>query len=152
MIERLRKYQGHAFAGAAVLAWAVAFKWGWGSSEWSGLWASAAPTRGNTVSIHERKVESAEERKKRLMKQNDELKATLSDLKKDVLGDRRATRGDDPFERDLRPVIPGDVAHYTQRDACFQMKLEFPDRFGDVDCMSSEYDDSDPWFRASRKY
>jgi len=134
--------------GAAVLAWAAALEQGFGSSEWKGFWTSAAPTRGTTVAIHERRVESAAERKRRLAQQRSELKAVLSDLRKDMLGDHRRTRGDDPREH---TVVPRDVARYTQRDACFEMKLEYPDRFGDVDCMSDEYDDIDPWFSASRR-
>lgn len=148
--ERLKKYQNHLFIGTAVLAWAVVFKWGFASSEWSGFWASSAPLRGNTVAIREKEILSSAERKKRMEKQNSELKSVLDDVKKDLLGNDSATRGDDPARRERRIVIPRDVSRYTQRDACFQMKLEHPERYGDVDCMSPAYDDVDPWWQAPR--
>ncbi|MFT3772071.1 MAG: hypothetical protein QM820_42235 [Minicystis sp.] len=148
-LERLRKYQRHIAVVVVVLAWAVAFRSGFGSSEWSGAWwVSPQQTRGSTVVIKEKAVETTAERRKRLDKQKSELKEALQGLKTDVLGDSRPTRGDTPRERQ---AIPRDVAGYTQRDACLQMKLEYPDKFGDVDCMSDEFDDIDPWFRAPRK-
>lgn len=142
---QLRRFGTCALGAAAVLAWAIALRPGWSSPEWTGFWSSAAPTRGKAI-------ESEAERKQRSTRQNSELKATLSDLRKDLLGDHRRTRGDDPSARARRAVVPRDVARYTQRDACFQMKLEYPDRFGDVNCMSEDYDDTDPWFRADRKH
>lgn len=147
-LERLRKYGRHLAIGFAVLAWAVAFKWGFASSEWSGFGWSQQQTRGDTVVIQNKAVETTAEREKRLAKQNSELKDAMSQLKKEYLGDDRKTRGDDLKER---KVLPRDVVHWTQRDACFQMKLEYPERFGEVDCMSEQYDDIDPWFRASRR-
>jgi hypothetical protein len=146
-LERLRKYWRHLAIGTAVLAWAVAFKWGFASSEWAGFGWSTIETRGGDIAIKEKAVESAAERAKRLAKQDTELKDALRDLKREYLGDSRKTRGNDLKER---AVIPSDVAHWTQRDACFQMKLEYPEKFGDVDCMSPQYDDTDPWFRAPR--
>jgi hypothetical protein len=148
--ERIRKHRNRAFVGAAVIAWAVALHQAFAASEWTGFW-SAPPTRGNTVAIQNKTVETEAERKKRLGHRNEELRDALSDLRKGVLGNRRSTRGDDPEAWDRRPSVPGDVADYTQRDACLQMKLEYPDRFKDVDCMSEDYDDSDPWFQSNRR-
>jgi hypothetical protein len=136
---------------AAAIAWAVALHQGFASSEWTGFWSSGSATRGNTVAIGNKRVETEAERKKRLGRQSNELKAALSDVRKGVLGNHQKTRGDDPEAWDRRPEVPSDVSQYTQRDACLQMKLEFPDRFGDVDCMSDDYDDTDPWFRAERR-
>lgn len=151
--ERLKKYQNHVFIGAAVLAWAMTFKFGFASSEWTGFWSSSAPLRGSTIPIREREVMSEAERRKRMAKPNsalkDEIDSAKADMKKDLLGDRSTTRGFDP-ERRGRPSVPSDVRSYTQRDACFQMKLEHPERYGDVDCMSSAYDDVDPWWQAPK--
>lgn len=143
--DRVRKYGNYGAVGAAVLAWGVAFKFGWGNSEWTGFWGQAQETRGNAVVIKEKRVETTAERAARLGKQNSDLDNAIRDLRKDLLGDNRPTAGVAPK---FRPRIPKDIASYTQRDACFQMKLEFPDRFGDVDCMSDKYDDNDPWFKA----
>ena len=30
------------------------------------------------------------------------------------------------------------------------MKMEFPERYGSVDCMSDRYDNPDPWWKVGR--
>ncbi|APR77849.1 Hypothetical protein A7982_03196 [Minicystis rosea] len=147
-IERCRKHQRSIAIVVVVLAWGIAFRSCF-IQGWSNMFGSAAPpTRGNAVAIKDKDVETTAEQQKRLEKHKSEIRETLSGLKTDLLGDTRKTRGDTPRES---KTIPRDVARYTQRDACFQMKLEYPDRFGDVDCMEGDYDDTEPWFKADRR-
>lgn len=148
---KVRKYGNHAIVGACVLAWAIAFKSGFANSEWQGFWASSQPTRGSSVVIKEKVVETTAERDRRLAKQRkqtSELNEKLHDLRKDFLGDGKVTRGD---ALRFKQQIPKDVARFTQRDVCFQMQLEEPERWKDVDCMSDKFDDTEPWFLAPRQ-
>lgn len=153
-LERARKYGTYVVVGACVLAWAVVFKSGWGNSEWTGLWSSGEKTRGSSVVIKEKVVETTEERHKRQAKylrgvaQKRELDEKLRELRTEFLGNKSPTRGD-PLRFQQR--IPKDVARYTQRDVCFQMQLEEPERYKDIDCMSDQYDDKEPWFKAPHR-
>jgi hypothetical protein len=154
--ERLRQYQRHLAVGVVVLAWAVAFRWGFAGSDWEGAWWGSAPTtRGDAVVIKEKEVLTEAERQGRLAKQKKELGDTFREIKdvarsgkKQLVGDRRQTRGDDlRKEEELDP----ETATWTQREMCQNMKVQFPDRFRDVDCMSNEYDDTMPWYQVPQK-
>lgn len=142
-----RQFGKYVVVVAAILAWVVVFDLGWASSEGSGFWPSRTATRGDVVN-REKRIETAAERERRLARQTSEIGEKIADLRNDYLGDGRKTQGDDPK---VKPRIPRDVARYTERDACLQMKLEHPDRFGDVDCFSGKFDDTDPWFQAPRR-
>lgn len=142
-----RKHLNHIIVLGAIIAWAVAFESGWARSESTGFWARRTELRGDAVAIRGEQIETAAQRERRLARQTSELEDELSDLRKDYLGGGKRTEGVDPR---FRPSIPRDVARYTQRDACIQMKMEFPERFGDVDCFSDRYDDAEPWFRVPR--
>lgn len=132
-----------------VVVWARAFREGSTESAWgSSLWASAPDTRGGTISLTPKDVETTEERERRMLldKKMKELKPDVSDLKRGLVGDGRKTRGDD-VRGDQREVPAGfDV---SPREACMQMKLEYPEKFGKVDCMSPKYDNPDPWYKTS---
>lgn len=148
---RTKKLINYGIVGSCVLAWAVAFKFGWASSEWTGLWSSGITSWGRNLKTADKIVETTEERDKRLAKQRrqqSEMNEKLKELRRDYLGDNRGVRGDTPVDS---PHIPRDVSKFTQRDVCFQQKLQNPERFGDVDCMDEKYDDSQPWFLAPRR-
>jgi hypothetical protein len=68
----------------------------------------------------------------------------VGNMKKSILGDRRRTRGDDIIPE--APPVP-EGFEFNPREACLQMKLEYPERFGKVDCMSERYDNLDPWWK-----
>lgn len=136
---RRRRIAAYVFIGATLASWGVAFGAGFAPSAWVGFTASPSLTRGQDVSG----------RKKPVDPRSSEIDGALADLKKELLGRDEKTRGADP--RGPRARIPREMGRYTQRDACLQMKLEYPDRFGEVDCMSGKFDDSDPWWRAPRK-
>jgi hypothetical protein len=136
---RRRKLATYAFVGVTVAAWGIAFSSAFAPSEWVGFSASPSRTRGKDVSGAKKPIEQ----------QNSEIDGALEGLKKDMLGRDGKTRGFDP--KGPRANIPREMRRYTQRDACMQMKLEYPDRFGDVDCMADKFDDIDPWWQAPRK-
>jgi hypothetical protein len=136
---RRRKIATGTFVGVTVAAWAFAFAFGFAPSEWVGFSASPSITRGKDIKGPRKPMEQ----------QTSEIQGALADLKKDMLGRDEKTRGFDP--KGPRAYIPREMRRYTQRDACMQMKLEYPDRFGDVDCMSEKFDDIDPWWQAPKK-
>jgi hypothetical protein len=136
---RRRKIATYVFLGVTAAAWGFAFVRGFAPSEWVGFSASPSITRGKDV----------KGAKKRAEEQTSEIQGALSDLKKEMLGRDEKTRGYDV--KGPRAYIPREMRRYTQRDACMQMKMEYPDRFGDVDCMSEKFDDIDPWWQAPRK-
>jgi hypothetical protein len=126
---------------AAAAAWTVAFGWGWQGEGWQGFRIPAAETRG-------RHVETPAEQEQREAREESALREALRGARKELLGNRSRTRGDDLRSRaPITGAQPDEVTGYTQREACMQMKLEHPERFGDVDCMSSAFDDDDPWFK-----
>jgi hypothetical protein len=153
-LERVRKYGTLVVAIACVVGWALVFKSGASSSEWTGFWSSGEKTRGKSVNIREKDVETTAERDKRMARERlgvaekREVADALRDLKTDVLGNKAPTRGR-PLH--YQQAIPREERRYTQRDICFQMKLEDPERYKDLDCMSEKYDDSEPWWQAPHR-
>ena len=146
LLGNLRKLALLGAVGAAGFTWADTLKGSWASNEWTGLWSSAPELRGTTVKIAVQEIETTAEREKREAQLKTGLVDDLHQMKRDVLGDNRKLRGSaiSPGPR----VLPPGFADFTQRDACFQQKLEYPERFKDADCMSDRYDSTEPWFQA----
>lgn len=137
IVERLRRYVRPAGLGVALLVWVAAFAWGFRSSPWVGFQAAEQPTKG-------RAVESESERKKRMEK----LKALdirdvadpLRTVKKDMLGDRSKLRG-----REVGGAPRVRQPWVSRRRACLDLKLAYPDKFGELDCMAPKYDEDEDW-------
>jgi len=144
--ERLKPLAALGLLGAAALTWVFAFRSGWSNADWNQQWSAPAETRGRTIYIGSKDVETTLEKEKRLAVQAKDLREQVREMRKSVLGDRRKTRGDDV--RGEGPEVP-EGFDYNPRDACLQMQLEYPERFGKVDCMSDRYDSPDPWWKAS---
>ena len=131
--------------GAAALTWVLAFETGSASGDWNAEWAgSPTETRGKSVYIGSKIVETNQERDQRLAPANKDLRDDLGTMKKEVLGDSHKTRGED-VRGEHRAPPPG--YDYTAREACLQMKMQFPERYRDVDCMADKYDGVDPWWQ-----
>jgi hypothetical protein len=142
--QRVKPLAALGALGAAGLFWVLAFQSGWASGEWSTGFGDV-DTRGKTIHIGSKDVETREERDKRLetVIKTKGLRDEVSDVKKSILGDRHRTLGDDIHaEHGPRP----EGFEYNPREACLQMKMEYPERFGKVDCMSDRYDSKDPWW------
>jgi hypothetical protein len=132
-------------AAAAIAAWALAFQTGAESPEWNAEWRLPSASRGKTISINSRDVETDAERAKRLAPIGDkEVREDLGAVKRSILGDKRPMRGNDiePEEQELTPDV-----EYNPREACLQMKLEYPERYGNVDCMSDKYNSNEVWWK-----
>jgi hypothetical protein len=129
--------------GAAGM-WVFVFRSDWSNADWDN--ASNAPTavRGKTVYIGNKEVETATEKEKRLATQNKALREEVGTMKKSILGDHKKTRGEDIIPENA-PLPEG--FDFNPREACLQMKMEFPERYGNVDCMSDRYDNPDPWWK-----
>ena len=123
--------------------WVLAFRTGWDSPEWNEEWHNPSDVRGKTVYIGNKDVETVAEREKRLAKVKI-VNGEVGALKKTVLGDNRKTRGNDIVPE--TPPLP-EGFDFNPREACLQMKLEFPERYGKVDCMSDRYDSPEPWWK-----
>lgn len=134
---------GVCVVAGAGLTWALAFSTAWSSSEWNEEWHGPSELRGKGVYIANREVETTEEREKRLKKIKI-VNGEVGELKKTVLGDQRAIRGND-----ILPDTPDrpEGFDFNPREACLQMKMEFPERYGNVDCMSDRYDSRLPWWK-----
>lgn len=145
--ERLKPLIGVAVAGVAALTWVLVFRTGWSSSnDWNQEWNNPTDTRGKSVYIANREVETTAEREKRLTKLK-LLNGEIGAAKKSVLGDRRTIRGNDIIPEQA-PVPEG--FEYNPREACLQMKMEYPERYGKVDCMSDRYDSGGNWWEVGR--
>lgn len=142
--ERVKPLAVLGIVGAAVLCWVLAFQSGWASGEWS-TGVADVDGRGKTVHIGSRDVETTEEKEKRLQEliKTKGLRDDVNSVKKSLLGDGHRTRGDDIVPE--RPPLP-EGYRFNAREACLQMKMEYPDRFENVDCMSDRYDGADPWW------
>lgn len=140
--ERLKPVAVVGAVVAAGLTWALAFNNGWSSSDWNQEWHNPSDVRGKSVYIGNKEVETTDEREKRLAKSK-LLREEAGTVKKSILGDRRRTRGDDIIPEN--PPLP-EGFDYNPREACQQMKMEFPERYGNVDCMSDRFDNPDPWY------
>jgi hypothetical protein len=141
--EQVKILAGAGVAGAVLLTWALAFRTGWASNDWNDEWQNPSDLRGKTVYIGNKEVETTEERDKRLKKLK-LLNGELGEMKKSVLGDRRSIRGNDIVPE--APDLP-EGFDYNPREACLQMKLEYPERYGKLDCMSERYDTPEPWWK-----
>jgi hypothetical protein len=138
---------GAGVAAAAALTWVFAFRTGWSSSEdWNEEWNNPADTRGKGVYIANKAVETAVEKEQRLAKER-ALRGELGAVKRSIIGDSKKTRGSDIIP-ETPPPPPG--FDFNARDACLQMKMEYPERYGSVDCMSDRYDTLDPWWETGR--
>jgi hypothetical protein len=146
LVGFLRKLALLGAVGAAAWTWADTLKRSWASNEWTGLWGSSTELRGTTVKIDPHDIETNAEREKREKQMNTGLVDDLRGVKRGVLGDKRMLRGKDINGEAV--VLPPGHADYTQREACMQQKMEFPERFKDLDCMSDKYDDTEPWMKA----
>ncbi len=126
-------------AGAAMVAWALAFRTGAESPEWNDEWTPSAALHG-TIAIQSHRVETAAEREERLASETKEIHEDLGEVKRAILGDKRPMLGNaiGPVGPEIAPDF-----EFSPREACLQMKLAYPERYGDVDCMSSQYDGSD---------
>jgi len=133
--------------GAAALTWALAFAMGWGDSDWNTEWSSPTETRGKSVHIGSRPVETNQEKEQRLAPANKDLRDDLGNLKKEVLGDGHKTRGDEVIGQRRPPPSGFD---YNPREACMQMQMQFPERYRNVNCMDDKYDSPDPWWQSGR--
>ncbi len=142
--ERLKPFVVVGAVGAVVAGWMLVFETGTEDAEWSAEWKPPDTLRGKAVAIKTRDVETTAEREKRLATKHKELRDEVGNVKKSILGDRKVTRGDDVLPD--APELGADV-EYSPREACMQMKLEYPERYGDVDCMSDKYDSSEVWWK-----
>jgi hypothetical protein len=129
---------------AAAATWVLVFRSGWSSTDWDNEWNVPSATRGKTVYIGSKDVETTADREKRLAIKAKELREDVGSVKKSILGDRRQIRGDDIIPE--TPDLP-EGFDFNPREACLQMKMQFPDRYEKVDCMSDRYDSSDPWWK-----
>jgi hypothetical protein len=126
-----------------ALAWGLAIRVALSSGD-GGSWSRApAETEGRSVNTAGRVVETPAERERRLASSPSPIREELGKARRSLLGDRRRTRGDEI--RPPAPLVPRGF-DYSVREACERLKLEEPDRFDDVDCMSERYDDPDPWW------
>jgi hypothetical protein len=145
--DRLKPVAGVGVVIAAALTWVFAFRTGVTSSnDWNQEWNIPSDTRGKGVYIGNREVETPIEREKRLAKMR-LLNGELGAMKKNVLGDKDKVRGNE-IVPERPPPPPG--FNFNPREACIQMKMEYPERYGNVDCMSDQYDGVDPWWETSR--
>jgi hypothetical protein len=141
--ERLKPVAVAGVVVATVLTWVFAFRTGSASSaEWNQEWNGG----GKGVYIGNKEVETPVEREKRLAKDRI-LNGELGAMKKSVLGDKDKVRGNDIIP-ERPPPPPG--FNFNPREACLQMKMEYPERYGNVDCMSDDYNGVDPWWETSR--
>jgi hypothetical protein len=142
--ERLKPFVVLGATGVGALVWVLAFETSSNSSDWGSEWSPQGDLRGKSVAIKVRDVETTAEREKRQALKNRELRDDIGSVKKSLLGDKHHTRGDDiqPENPELPPGF-----EYNPRDACLQMKLEYPERYGEVDCMSDKYDSPEVWWK-----
>ena len=139
-----KRYRVGAIAvAAAVGLWGVALRAGWANDAWTADWSPAAETRGKPVYLQSKLVETAQEKEKRLAEQRLGLREEAGKLKRSLLGDRRRMLGEDIVPE--APPLPAGF-EYSPREACLQVKLEYPERFGKVDCMSDQFNNPDPWW------
>lgn len=144
--ERVKPLAALGMVGAAALVWAFAFRSGWAGGDGVSGWGEGpAETRGKAVVIGNTDVETTDEREKRLdSSKSKSVRDQVGNVKNSLLGDHRKTRGEDIIPETAGP--PEDF-EYSPREACMQMKLQYPERFGKVDCMSDRYETSDPWWK-----
>jgi hypothetical protein len=145
--ERVKPLLVPGGAALVALIWAIAFATGSTNSAWDSEWSAPAAMRGKNVVVWDRNVEgiveSQAEREKRLRNNTAEVKEHIGDMKKKLLGDRTKMRGD--AIKPEKEALPSEL-EFNPREACIQMKLQFPERYTDMDCMSERYDSTDPWW------
>jgi hypothetical protein len=147
--ERVKPLAVVGMVASAGLVWVLAFRFGWANGDWSSGWGEGPPeTRGKTVYIGSKDVETNAEKEKRLETSTKGVREQVGNMKKSILGDRRKTRGED-IVPEVPPVPAG--FEYNPREACLQMQMEYPERYGKVDCMSDRYDNPDPWWKVGRQ-
>ncbi len=132
------------FLAVGAATWVLVFRSGWSNADWENDWSVPGATRGKSINIAGREIETPVEREKRLALQAKGLRDDVGTVKKSFLGDRHHTRGDDIVPE--TPPLP-EGFDFNPREACLQMKVEFPERYGNVDCMSDRYDNTDPWWK-----
>jgi hypothetical protein len=95
--------------------------------------------RGDGVYIGNRLVETEAEREARLRRLNSGLVATLKDVKKEVLGDRSKTPGNDiPV---VAPELPFEREELSPREYCNKLRLQGPERYKELKCEDPKLDD-----------
>ena len=141
--ERYKPLAVIGVVGAAALTWVLVFETGWANGDWNAEWAGPTDTRGKSVYIGNKLVETNEEREKRLAPGAKDIKDDLRTMRQGVLGDGHKTRGDD-VRGERRAPPPG--YDYNPREACMQMQMQFPERYRNVDCMDDKYDSTEPWW------
>jgi hypothetical protein len=149
-LSALKPLAGIGAVGAMILAWFFAFDSGMANDEWAGHDFKLNQTRGRQVGALARKVETTAEKEARLkpLIENTGVNAGITDFKKKVLGNDDRTRGNDV--RNDHGELPPELGDYTPRDVCQEMRLEFPDRFGTLDCSAERFDNGDNWLKAER--
>ena len=146
-LARVKPFVGPAALLITAGAWILVFQAGWQTGDWAGFWFSPSEVRGNYVDIHDKKVETPVEREKRLGLDGNHVNETLYQAKKKLLGERARTLGNDVSPG--RGSVP-QMYRATEREACMEMKLEYPDRYANVDCTSPDVSDN-PWLGALRR-
>lgn len=137
--ERVKPLLLPIAAGVGALIWVVAFVTGSRNSAWDD-WSPPSTMRGKNVSVWDRSVETEAEHDKRVSAKMKSLglRDEAETIKREILGDKSKLRGDAIRPRDDDSSRDDDK--FNPREACIQMKLQFPERYKDVDCMAERYD------------
>lgn len=146
--KRIRPIVGVVSIVAVAVAWYFAFYWG-AAQEWPTAMdtGDVTPSRGTRLGIWEKKVETPVERDQRINGRRTGLNAELRTLKEKTFGVGK-TKGNDVFG--THGPLPDELLNYTPREACEQMRLQYPDKFKDVDCASHKFDANEPWSQVTR--
>lgn len=103
------------------------------------LWGGAYFLVGRP-SLEEQQLSESERAR---TKDDKAMERKLEDLRSGVLGKDDKTRGSDIHAPQTRP--PKSAYDYTPREVCWQMKINYPDRYKDIDCADSKYDGTQGW-------
>jgi hypothetical protein len=141
--KRAKPLIGVGVVVAAALTWVLAFRTGWADGDWNQEWHAPSDTRGKSVYIGNKDVETAIEKEKRLAKDKT-IRQEAGSMKRSLLGDRRKLLGEDIVPE--TPDLP-EGFEFNPREACMQMKMEFPERYGKVDCSNDKFNGDDPWWK-----
>jgi len=72
-----------------------------------------------------------------------EVQQKLDALKTSVLGKDEETRGNKVHAQQIKP--PKSDYDYTAREVCMQMKLNYPEKYKDVDCGTDKFSSPNGW-------
>jgi hypothetical protein len=109
-------------SGAAVLAL-------WGGTVWV-----AASSGDGSFDIFPKDAELREAR---------EVKRGLKELRGEVLGRSHEARGGKVVAPSFHPE--DEQMDFTRREVCVKMKLDFPEKYKDLDCSKATYNSPDPF-------